>query len=117
MDIKEVRIERIKAKMNEHGLSSRELAKRSNISESGISRILSGEIDPRVKTFTKIAEALHVDPVWLMGVDDESSHDFSVETKEMAMTIERMTPKERYEVDNFIKYIISKRNVEERSDT
>ena len=115
MNIKEVRIERIKRKMNEHGLSSRELAKRSGVSESGISRILSGEIDPRVKTFSKIADALHVDPVWLMGVDEESG-EMSSEAKHIAFIIETMTPDERGEVNNFIKYIISKRNIDERKD-
>lgn len=72
MDVKEVRIGRIKHRMNELGMSSRDLAKRSGISESGISRILSGEIDPRIKTFTKIADALRVDYVWLMGYDDNN---------------------------------------------
>ena len=67
MDVKEKRIERIKARMNELGMNSRELAKRSGISESGISRILTGEIDPRTKTFMKIADALRSDYTWLMG--------------------------------------------------
>lgn len=71
MDIKEIRIERIKQRMNELGINSRDLAKRSGISESGISRILSGEIDPRIKTFTKIADALRVDYVYLMGYEPE----------------------------------------------
>lgn len=71
MDIKEVRIERIKNRMNELGMNSRDLSKRSGISESGISRILSGEIDPRIKTFVKIADALKVDYVYLMGYESE----------------------------------------------
>ena len=70
MDIKEVRITRIKEKMNEHGLNSRELAKKAGISESGVSRILTGEIEPRLKTFIKIADALKCDYVWLMGYDE-----------------------------------------------
>lgn len=70
MELKEVRISRIKEKMTEHGLNSRELSKRAGISESGISRILTGEIEPRLKTFIKIADALHCDYVWLMGYDE-----------------------------------------------
>lgn len=72
MDIKEIRIERIKQRMNELGINSRDLAKRSGISESGVSRILSGEIDPRIKTFTKIADALRVDYIYLMGYEPEN---------------------------------------------
>ena len=71
MELKEVRISRIKEKMTEHGLNSRELSKRAGISESGISRILTGEIEPRLKTFIKIADALHCDYVWLMGYDEK----------------------------------------------
>lgn len=70
MELKEIRITRIKEKMTEHGLNSRELSKRAGISESGISRILTGEIEPRLKTFIKIADALHCDYVWLMGYDE-----------------------------------------------
>lgn len=73
MNIKEVRIKRIKDRMSELDLNSRDLAKRSGISESGISRILSGEIEPRLKTFVKIADALRVDYVYLMGYDTEES--------------------------------------------
>ena len=84
MDIKEIRIERIKQRMNELGINSRDLAKRSGISESGISRILSGEIDPRIKTFTKIADALRVDYVYLMG--------YELENKPTQIDLNRLTP-------------------------
>lgn len=87
MDIKEVRINRIKDRMNELGLNSRELAKRSSVSESGISRILTGEIDPRLKTFVKIADALKCDYVWLMGYDDDEN-----ETKHVIIEYEKLTP-------------------------
>lgn len=71
MNIKELRIDRIKAKMNEHGLSARDLSKRAGLSESALSRILSGEVDPRVSTFMKIADVLKVDYVWLMGYGEQ----------------------------------------------
>lgn len=71
MDVKEVRIERIKQKMNEHGLTARDLAKRAAMSESAVSRILSGESDPRLGTFMKMADALRCDYTWLMGYGNE----------------------------------------------
>lgn len=71
MDFKEVRIKRIKKRMDELGMTARELGKRADVSESGISRILSGESDPRVSTFKKLASALRVDPVWLMGYGED----------------------------------------------
>lgn len=70
MDVKEVRIERIKQKMNEHGLTARDLAKRADMSESAVSRILSGESDPRIGTFRKMSDALRCDYTWLMGYGD-----------------------------------------------
>lgn len=88
MDIKEVRTERIKSRMNELGINSRDLAKRSGISESGISRILSGEIDPRLKTFMKISEALRCDYVWLMGYDELQKN----EGKSLTIDLDRLTP-------------------------
>lgn len=71
MDIKEVRINRIKASMKSTDMTGKDLAKKSGVSESGISRILSGEIEPRLKTFVKIADALRVDYIWLMGYDED----------------------------------------------
>ena len=97
MDIKEVRIERIKQKMNEHGLTARDLAKRSDMSESAVSRILSGEVDPRLSTFKKMADALKCDYVWLMGYGDQEptsrkiDYDFDLATHmgEYLVVIER----------------------------
>lgn len=92
MELKEKRIMRIKNKMTEHGLNSRELAKRSGISESGISRILTGEIEPRLKTFIKIADALRCDYVWLMGYDVEPEKEVvSVVPEYFNLSVENRT--------------------------
>lgn len=72
MDIKEIRTTRMKKAMSKRDINARELARRSGISESGISRILAGEIEPRLKTFIKIADSLDCDYKWLMGYDEES---------------------------------------------
>lgn len=101
-------IDRIKTAMKNNGLNARELSKRCGLSEASISRYLSGTMTPRVPAIAKMAAALHVDPVWLMGYDD-TSPDFSVETAQMAMLIECMTPEEREQTKNFIKFLISNR--------
>lgn len=88
MELKEIRISRIKKRMHELDLNSRELAKRANISESGISRIISGEIEPRLKTFIKIADALHCDYVWLMGYDV----DYVADQEGAKVVLERLNP-------------------------
>ena len=59
-----------------------------------------------------MAEALHVDPVWLMGYEDITP-DFSVETSKLAMLIDCMTPDEKKQVENFVKFIINNRGGDE----
>lgn len=69
--ILQIHINRLKKAMTAEGLSARELAKKTGISESSISRYLSGQMVPRRDALAKMAESLHVDPVWLAGLDDD----------------------------------------------
>lgn len=112
MEIRNRYIERIKEAMKNNNMNARELSKRCGLSEASISRYLSGNMSPRLPAISKMAEALHVDPMWLMGYDNMNP-DFSVETGKMAMIIECMTPTERKQVDNYIKFLISQRGDEE----
>ncbi len=57
----------LKAAMMSNGINSRGLARRTGLSEASISRYLSGEMTPKFSSITKIAEALHVDPMWLFN--------------------------------------------------
>ena len=86
MDINKRRIDRIKQSMLNLGINSKELAKRSGVSESTISRILSGKIIPRQKNLFAISKALHVDYVWLMGYDETNDH---------LIDLEKLTPSNR----------------------
>ena len=69
MDMDNIRINRLKESMFKRGLTARELACKSNISEASISRYLSGKLVPKQGTIQALAEALDVDPVWLLGYD------------------------------------------------
>lgn len=84
MDIKD----RIKKAMSENGINARELSKRSGVSESSISRYLLGQMEPRANAAAKIAKALHVDPVWLMGLEDNDRNESVLLTIEL----DRLTP-------------------------
>ena len=44
-----------------------ELVEKTQISKSAISQYLSGAFEPKQKNIYKIARALNVNPVWLMG--------------------------------------------------
>ena len=108
MELQDRYIDRIKKAMNDNEINARELSRRCGLSEASISRYLSGNMTPRLPAIKKMAEALHVDPMWLMGYDNISP-DFSIETGKIAMLIECMTPAERSQVDKYVKFIISQR--------
>lgn len=110
MMIREMFIQRLKKAMDASEINARELAKRSGLSEGAISRYLSGKMEPRVPAIGKMAEALHVDPIWLLGYDD--TPDMIVEVDGTKLLIEQLTPTERLEVERYIKFLISQRGDE-----
>ena len=59
--------ERIQAVMNRKGLSQNKLAKAAQISQSGLSSILSGASSPKENTLRAIADALGVSVAELTG--------------------------------------------------
>lgn len=107
MMIQDVFIQRLKKAMSACDVNARELAKRSGLSEGAISRYLSGKMEPRIPAIGKMAEALHVDPVWLLGYDD--APDLTVEVDGTKLLIEQLTPSERSDVERYIKFLISQR--------
>ena len=72
MDINKKRIERLRQSMKDADINAKELSNRTGLSESTISRILAGQVVPRQGSFQKMAAALHVDFVWLLGYDDNT---------------------------------------------
>lgn len=102
--------DRLRKAMNDNNLNSRELSKRCGLSEASISRYLLGQMEPKVDAIKKMADALHVDPVWLMGIDKEETRwDYSMKVGSMALLLENMTPSEQDQVDKYIKFLISLR--------
>ena len=51
------------------GMKQSELCKKTDIPKSAISQYLGGLFEPKQDRLQIIAEALNVDPVWLMGYD------------------------------------------------
>ena len=102
--------DRLRKAMNDNSLNARELSKRCGLSEASISRYLLGQMEPKVDAIKKMADAMHVDPVWLMGIDKEEPHwEYSVKVGSMALLLENMTPSEQDQVDKYIKFLISLR--------
>ena len=61
---------RIRDAMELRGVTQNELAKRTGIDKGSISHYVNGHYTPRKTGLSKIAAALHVNPVWLMGYDE-----------------------------------------------
>ena len=65
--------ERTKGLMTEKSVTQKELAKVTGISESSISRYLSGELEPRMDILSNISRALGTTVSYLMGEDGKPS--------------------------------------------
>lgn len=61
--------ERIKEYMNTYDIKAVDLAKRFHVSRSTISQYVSGTVVPKRDRLVLIADALNIDPLWLMGYD------------------------------------------------
>ena len=64
----EFRYRLIKA-MDREGIRAADLARKTGLLESTISQYRSGYAKPKVERLALLANALHVNPVWLMGLD------------------------------------------------
>lgn len=63
-------VKRVKELMIRDGISQKELAKLSGISESSVSRYLSGDLKPRMDILTNIAKVFNVSTSYLVGEED-----------------------------------------------
>ena len=64
-------VSRINEALRRNDMSKAELSRRTGISPSSLSEYLSGKYEPKQDKIYLISRALNVDPVWLLGFDDE----------------------------------------------
>ncbi len=69
IEIKEAFNKRLETALNLRGIKPVDLAKKTGISEATISQYRSGYAKPKEPRLVIIANALGVDPAWLMGLD------------------------------------------------
>lgn len=79
MDVKESFQQRFEQALASSDLKPSELAEKTGISQATISQYRSGYSKPKQPRLMKLATALGVSPVWLMGLD-VSMHDTSQES-------------------------------------
>lgn len=101
--------------MELNGITQAELAAKTKLSKPRISQYVHGVYEAKQDALLKLAKALNVDVVWLMGYDvpmrksiDEKPEDTKEDTY-LYEQLRQMTYEEKQELLNYIKYIISKR--------
>lgn len=72
---------RLKQIMEEKNITQSELASKSGVDQSHISRYLSGKYNPKSVQAQKLANVLGVAPVWLMGIEGVDRNNESVDLK------------------------------------
>ena len=63
--------DRIKKGMEFRGMTASELAQKSGVNKSLISKYLKGTVEPKQSTIYALARALRVSPAWLLGYEDQ----------------------------------------------
>ena len=86
---------RVKALMKEQGMTQRELARRSGLTEASVCKYLSGARTPQAETVVLLAKALGTTSDYLLGIKrDEESIYLDLE-KQVLENKESLTPEER----------------------
>ena len=97
---------RISKALSIRGMKQSELCEKTGIPKSAISQYISGSFEPKQDRLFIIAQALDVDPVWLMGFDvpmekkKEISHSERslTEGEQMLLNIFRHIPEDQQRV-------------------
>lgn len=61
--------DRLREALKIRQMNAAELSEKTGINKSSVSRYLSGESIPRSLAIGKMADALHVNPAWILGYD------------------------------------------------
>ena len=97
---------RISKALSLRGMKQSELCEKTKIPKSAISQYVSGSFEPKQDRLFLIAQALDVDPVWLMGFDvpmekekkDSPSEPQLTEGETLLLELFRRVPEDRQEL-------------------
>lgn len=82
---------RIKKALSIRGMKQSELCEKTKIPKSALSEYISGAYEPKQDRIFLIAQALSVDPVWLMGFDVPMENEEKISPSEQQLTEGEMT--------------------------
>ncbi len=77
--------ERLTTAMAERGISQAELSAMSGVPKSAVNQYLSGKFKPKQTRTYILAEALRVDPAWLMGYADDKGKLMELSHRELLL--------------------------------
>ena len=77
---------RIKKALSIRGMKQSELCEKTRIPKSALSEYVSGAYEPKQDRLFLMAQALDVDPVWLMGFDVPMEKEKIISPSEMQLT-------------------------------
>ena len=104
---------RIREAILKSGLTQQEVADKAGIGKSSISQYINGTHVPGNKKAGQLAEVLHCDPMWLMGIDvpeETEKQPMGYEHwKKFKDIIDTMTDEEKKSLMNYMNFIISQR--------
>lgn len=118
MDMEKL-IEWVNRKLADNNLSIRKLAERMSMSDSNLSKILSGKVDPGVKFYLKLADAFNepVSKVFkLAGILPSLSSDEEITFAELLEIAKKLTPEEREDVMRYALFQLWRRREALASD-
>lgn len=104
----------IKDRLNEalkaREMTPQQLADKSGLYFTTIYRYLNGERIPKTDSIEKMAKALNVSPSWLLGYDVpmSPSADMIVETDELKLLIEKLTPQDKETLKAIVETLVKK---------
>ena len=97
---------RIKKALSIRGMKQSEICEKTKIPKSALSEYISGAYEPKQDRLFLIAQALDVDPVWLMGFDvpmekekkSSPSESELTEGEQMLLNLFRQIPEDQQRV-------------------
>ncbi len=85
------------------GMKQIELSEKTGITKGTISQYISGKRNPKRNAIVLMAEALSIDPVWLMGLDVPMEKEEKTKMEELAEAIKGLTERQAVLLLAFIK--------------
>ena len=93
--------DRIAKALSIRGMRQYELCQKTKIPKSAMSQYISGAFEPKQDRLYIIAQALNVDPVWLMGYDVPMEKKAQPENKKVPLTEAELSKGEQLVVELF----------------